>query len=498
MRRRRPPRLSRPSLALAALLVPLAAAAPVEAALFVPNKTADTFDGACDADCSLREAIAAANARRGPDVVVLGPGIYVLTRAGAGEDAGATGDLDVTDDLDLVGSDPAATVLDGVGLDRVLDVNRARLDAQGVTVRNGAVEGDGGGLRIRSGGLTLGDVVVRGNVARGGSGGGIWSSGELTLNRVTLADNLADVHGGGLAARQAVAAANATVSGNRADVGGGLYLFPPAGGRIVNATITANTAATRGGGVMAESAQAVLFGSSILAGNGAPADADCAGAIGSGGFNLLGIGGGCGAFAAAKGDKVGSPAAPLDPRLEPLASAGGPTPTHPLTATSPAVDAGEPPPGDEPLPVGLGCEPVDQRGAARPGQGSARCDAGAFERTDSCVPSDTALCLGGGRFRVRATSKLVKQPARPAGAVELTGDSGALWFFDPANVEMTVKVLDACAISGHYWVFLAGLTDVEVTVVVEDTATGAAKTYVHARGTPFTPILDTAAFDTCE
>ncbi len=80
----------------------------------------------------------------------------------------------------------------------------------------------------------------------------------------------------------------------------------------------------------------------------------------------------------------------------------------------------------------------------------------------------------------------------------LTEDSGAFTFFDPANVELLVKVLDGCAISQRYWVFVAGLTDVGVTVTVTDTETGEQQIYNSTLGVPFAPILDTDAFALCE
>ena len=43
--------------------------APVQALSFTVTKTADTADGVCDADCSLREAIVAANASPGLDTI---------------------------------------------------------------------------------------------------------------------------------------------------------------------------------------------------------------------------------------------------------------------------------------------------------------------------------------------------------------------------------------------------------------------------------------------
>jgi hypothetical protein len=60
-----------------------------------------------------------------------------------------------------------------------------------------------------------------------------------------------------------------------------------------------------------------------------------------------------------------------------------------------------------------------------------------------------------------------------------------------------VKVLDGCAITQHWWVFAGGLTDVEVTMVVTDTEAGDHRTYFNPQRTPFTPLQDTTAFDTC-
>ena len=78
-----------------------------QAAAFVVTKTADTNDGECSADdCSLREAVVAANAAAGPDTITVPPGTYTLTLAGAGEEAAATGDLDITDDVTIIGSTP--------------------------------------------------------------------------------------------------------------------------------------------------------------------------------------------------------------------------------------------------------------------------------------------------------------------------------------------------------------------------------------------------------
>ena len=117
---------------------------------------------------------------------------------------------------------------------------------------------------------------------------------------------------------------------------------------------------------------------------------------------------------------------------------------------------------------------------------------------ESCAVTGTTQCLNTERFRVSA---LFEQPTTRvvsnANAARLTGDTGFFTFFDPANVEAVVKVLDGCAINGRFWVFLAGLTDVEVTLRVDDVLTGRSVTYFNRRGQPFPPILDTDAFPDC-
>jgi hypothetical protein len=112
------------------------------------------------------------------------------------------------------------------------------------------------------------------------------------------------------------------------------------------------------------------------------------------------------------------------------------------------------------------------------------------------VPNSTTLCLSGGRFKVTTTFQ--SQAGSGNGtAVQLSGDTGYFWFFQASNLEMVVKVLDACAINSHKWVFGGGLTNVAVTVTVIDTQTGAVKVYNNPQSTPFQPIQDVLAFSTC-
>ena len=76
-------------------------------------------------------------------------------------------------------------------------------------------------------------------------------------------------------------------------------------------------------------------------------------------------------------------------------------------------------------------------------------------------------------------------------------DSGLLWFFDASNWEMLIKVLDGCGINQSFWVFAAATTNVEYTLYITDTATGATKTYFNPLGTASPALTDTSAFATC-
>lgn len=121
------------------------------------------------------------------------------------------------------------------------------------------------------------------------------------------------------------------------------------------------------------------------------------------------------------------------------------------------------------------------------------CDAA----TGSCVASDTVLCLNRDRYKVEIEWRTSGGERGVGHAIRLTPDSGYFWFFGPDNVEVVTKVLDGCTLNSRYWVFSAGLTDVEVIMRVTDTGTGAVKTYTNPRGRAFQPIQDTDAFSTC-
>ncbi len=112
-----------------------------------------------------------------------------------------------------------------------------------------------------------------------------------------------------------------------------------------------------------------------------------------------------------------------------------------------------------------------------------------------CAPDDHTLCLNNNRFSVTAHWTKLDQTEGDGTGVKLTGDSGYFWFFDSANIEVVIKVLNACGQPAPaYWVFAAGLTNVEVDLKVLDTQTGLTFESVNPQGTPFAPIQATAAF----
>jgi hypothetical protein len=107
------------------------------------------------------------------------------------------------------------------------------------------------------------------------------------------------------------------------------------------------------------------------------------------------------------------------------------------------------------------------------------------------------LLLHDGRFRVRATWRDDQHGSGIAHPAALTGQTGYHWFFQPDNIETLIKVLDGCTVNGRYWVFLAGLTNVEAHFTVEDTLTGETWSHTNLLQTPFAPVQDTNALTGC-
>src|SRR5262249_10769999 len=75
----------------------------------------------------------------------------------------------------------------------------------------------------------------------------------------------------------------------------------------------------------------------------------------------------------------------------------------------------------------------------------------------------------GGRLEVSAEFTDARTGAvADAPAAALSDESGYFSFFDTGNVELTVKILDGRPVNGHYWVFVASMTDVAWSLLIND------------------------------
>jgi large repetitive protein len=220
-------------------------AAPASAASFTVNSVNDAVDsrpgdGICASRggvCTLRAAIQEANALAGADSIILPRGSFLLTIAGRDEDAAATGDLDITDDLTIAGAGEQWTTIGGYGNDRVFDVHppaAVMLSSLTITAGLPAPEEAGGGM-LNAGNVTLTHVSFIGNRAGGGidgdspagGGGGLENLGVATLTDVTFSRNYAGSAGpgddagwgGGLENEGTAILTDVTFTGNQAGAG---------------------------------------------------------------------------------------------------------------------------------------------------------------------------------------------------------------------------------------------------------------------------------------
>lgn len=133
---------------------------------------------------------------------------------------------------------------------------------------------------------------------------------------------------------------------------------------------------------------------------------------------------------------------------------------------------------------------------AVPARGSATLPSG-FTYTSSgtgCTTGGPTLCLNANRFRLTVSWRSPYDGSSGVGtAAALTSDTGYFWFFSASNVELVIKVLDGRAANGRFWLFYAALSDVEYTLTVTDTTTGAVKTYYNPPRT-LASVADTNAF----
>jgi CSLREA domain-containing protein len=459
-------------LAFAVACLVLAFTAPAAlAAPFTVNTTADSSDvGGCTSVtvCSLRDAVAAANAAPGSTINVPA-GRYTLN-------TGSTplGQLALTAATTIIGAGARETTIDGNGQSRVFDYEPATvtdvLELENLTITGGSAQvaslvtdpGDGGGI-FSLGGLDLEHVAVTGNTAQLGGGGVMDGTihtgatpGPATFNGVTIADNhvqggVGNGQGGGAVVATTLTMTNSTIANNSTanaglNEGGGLVnaiVFEPtsATATLVNDTITGNAAAEPvaspagdfGGGISGDQFSSIVdeplasvidATNTLVAGNTADGtEGDCSlldTADGSSSHDIQGDSS-CG-FSDA--DSKTTTAI----KLGTLRNNGGPTDTFVPDASSPAVNAG----------TATGCPATDERGVTRP-QGSV-CDIGAVElappvattgaatsvtatgATVAGTAGNPAVAQGGAAFQFGTTTAYgTSDPAGPVAA----GASGA-------------------------------------------------------------------------
>jgi len=332
---------------------------------FSVNSTADTVDAdpgdgvAQDSGgaTTLRAAIMEANALGGDDTINLPAGTYTLSIAGSGEDAAATGDLDITDDLTISGAGANTTIIDADSIDRGFHVlGDAAVEISGLTITGGSSDGGSGIYFIAGTSLTVNASVIRDNITSS-SGGGIGGDGDLVITASTISGNQntsGGSSGGGISFATGTASiTNTTISGNTAAYyGGGMSVGPNASVTLQNVTLVGNSRHNsfgEGGGIRIHATASVEVRNSLIANNTNGPGPDVKGTVISDGSNLIGD-------TSDSSGWVSSDLQNVEPKLGPLQDNGGPTPTHALLTGSPAIDAGN----------SATAAAVDQRGIARP------------------------------------------------------------------------------------------------------------------------------------
>lgn len=347
-----------------------------------------------DGFTSLREAICVANAAPGPDTISFAASLngipITLSIVGTSENQNVTGDLDILDDLTIVGNGPENTIVQAGttnlnGIDRVFDIrSNYTVVMESLTVRFGRVNDNGAGIYNNSGNLTMTEAKINEN--SGNFGGAFFNyQGTITIERSTVADNSAVNNSGGVdntafSSGATLNVYNSTFSGNSAGYAGGAILAYTGGGgvatvNLVNATIHDNNASVGALTAWDNGNVAVINMENSLVADQMGATADC-GAITGGTFVSnnynLDSDGTCNLVQA---NDIPNGTA----NLGPLQDNGGHTQTHALLTGSQAINS-----GNNTTCAAAPINNVDQRGVARPQ--NTTCDIGAYELVTAVTP----------------------------------------------------------------------------------------------------------------
>ncbi len=346
---------------------------------FEEGTDANPGDGFCVTSvgtCTLRAAVQEANALPGKQVIALTRSMYMLNfeaasilaawvgggSTAAAENNSASGDLDITDDLEIVGLSADESVIHANAGDRVIEVHSGvnlTLRKLGLTGGSAIEQGPGGGLYNNGGTVLLERVAVSNNFA--GTGGGIANHGgslHIVGSSITGNSTIVGGSGGGISNEATLVLENVTISGNSAGSGGGI-LAQGGSAKLTNVTLYSNSASGAGGGINSNGS-ALTLSNTILAGNRAETGPNCGYAVRSSGHNLIGDLTDCSILGETASNILVEAA-----EMAILSANEAETFSHLPLDTSRAIDTGS-------------CElATDQRGVERPvGQG---CDIGAME-----------------------------------------------------------------------------------------------------------------------
>jgi Ca2+-binding RTX toxin-like protein len=387
---------------------------------FVVTNTNDSGEG------SLRQAILNANAAVGADTITFAGSVF--TDATADTITLTSEQLSITDSVTIIGTGANLLTISGNNNTRVFNIDDGNLTADntvslsGLTITGGRTRtdfiGDGGGIFNRES-LSVSNSIISGNLTSGSDsqGGGIYSLGSLSVNNSTISGNStsgSESSGGGIYSLGSLSVNNSTISSNSTvgsdSSGGGIYSNSELTGAIatlINSTISGNSAASFGGGVLnvdgllrlqnstitnnttpdglgsgvasiGNSATRTEVVSTIIAGN-TNSNVDFVFGTGtntfvSQGYNLIGAGNATGNF-----NQTGDRPDVTSLGLAPLANNGGTSQTHALLSGSSALNAGT-------NPTGL---TTDQRGTGF-FRSVGQTDIGAFE-AQNASPTDLVL-----------------------------------------------------------------------------------------------------------
>ncbi|MEO7324368.1 MAG: CSLREA domain-containing protein [Dokdonella sp.] len=358
--------------------------APCTASTITVNTELDQF-GADSGHCSLREAVQAANtdaafggciAGSGTDLIKLNNTTYLLTRTGRDEDDNATGDLDISSSMVILGTSAEQTTIDGGGIDRIFHVRESSpvisVSIINLTLRNGDAVGNSSSSHAAGGAiwaerqttLSLTSVHVTGN--RAYQGGGIqadhWTT-ILSVTNSTLSRNQTSYLGGAIYTSRDLKLTSSTISGNIAGctasallLGGFAESFMEASTIVDNHGIDCGNSISAPAVWSSGSTNITHAHNTIIAANYSGIFESNCNYLQSDDYNLLGDTDDCEISGATAHLLTG-----FDPQFAPLFDYGGTTPTHALYPGSPAIGAGH------------DCRTTDQRGVTRTG-----CDIGAY------------------------------------------------------------------------------------------------------------------------